>query len=191
MRVRVLTVGHGTSEQAQLAALLAGAGVARLVDVRRFPGSRRHPHVARAALAAWLPAEGVAYRWAEALGGRRSPSADSVNTGLRNASFRAYADHMGTAAFGAAVDVLLAEAAAAPTAVLCSESLWWRCHRRLLADHLVLAGGADVAHLGHDGRLTPHAVTDPARLHGGHVVYRCDPTPVLPGLTQRDQQEGV
>lgn len=189
--MRVLTVGHGTSEQEQLAALLAGAGVARLVDVRRFPGSRRHPHVARAALAAWLPAAGVAYRWAEALGGRRSPSADSVNTGLRNASFRAYADHMGTAAFRAAVDVLLADAAAAPTAVLCSESLWWRCHRRLLADHLVLVAGAAVSHLGHDGRLTPHAVTDTARLHDGDLVYRGDPTPLLPGFTRQDPQGRV
>jgi uncharacterized protein (DUF488 family) len=174
----LLTVGHGTLAADELGSLLAGAGVARLVDVRRFPGSRRHPHVARAALAQWLPGFGVGYRWAEALGGRRRGHPGSPNDGLTNASFRAYADHMAEPSFLAEVARLLDDPADA-TAVLCSESLWWRCHRRLLADHLVLVAGVDVRHLLHDGRLAPHAVTSTAEREGDHVVYRAGAAPRL------------
>ena len=111
------------------------------MDVRRFPGSRRHPHVGQDQLARWLPAAGISYRWMAALGGRRTPAADSPNLGLRNPQFRAYADHMASAEFLAAVDELLDLAASRPVAVMCSEAVWWRCHRRLLADHLVLVEG--------------------------------------------------
>jgi uncharacterized protein (DUF488 family) len=171
MDVRLLTVGHGTLSAEALSALLVQAGVQRLVDVRTAPGSRRHPHVGRAQMSQWVPEAGIDYRWEPDLGGWRKPRPDSPNTALRHSGFRGYADHMATPAFAAALDRLLAEAAGATTAALCSESLWWRCHRRLLADAAVLTRAADVLHMGHDGRLTPHRLTDGARVDGDIVVY--------------------
>lgn len=173
--MELLTVGHGTLDADRFAALVGAAGVGRVVDVRSYPGSRRHPHFGREAMAAWLPAAGVAYDWAPALGGRRKVASGSPNVALRHEGFRGYADHMATAEFSAALDGLLAEVAAGPrTAVMCSESVWWRCHRRLLADATVLLRGVDVRHLLHDGRLTDHAVTDVARVDGDRLVYDAD-----------------
>lgn len=168
----LLTVGHGTLEETALLALLGDAGVASLVDVRRFPGSRRHPHVGRDALAGRLPEVGIAYRWDERLGGRRPVPPESPDEVLRVAAFRGYAAHMRSAAFAAAVDELLTAAAATCTAVMCSESVWWRCHRRLLADFVQLVRGVPVEHLMHDGRLTPHRPTEGARVTPeGLLVY--------------------
>ena len=178
---RLLTAGHGTATAERLAALLAGAGVERVVDVRSAPGSRRHPQFLRAALEAWLPAAGVAYRWEPRLGGWRRPDPDSPNRVLRHPAFRGYADYMRTAPFWAALDELLAEAAAAPTAAMCSETLWWRCHRRLLADAAVLQRGAEVVHLDHRGGLAPHRPTEGVRRDGGLLVYDVGATPPLPG----------
>ncbi len=177
--MRLLTVGHGTLGAGQLAQLLREAGVARVVDIRTAPGSRRHPHFARDQLATWLPDAGVAYRWEARLGGWRRPRPGSVHTALRHPSFRGYADHMGTPEFAAALDQVLEEAAARLTAVMCSETLWWRCHRRLVADAAVLARGTEVLHLGHDGRISPHRLTDGARLAGGQVRYDLGMTPPL------------
>jgi uncharacterized protein (DUF488 family) len=167
----LLTVGHGTLSAEALSALLVEAGVQRLVDVRTAPGSRRHPHVGKAQMSQWVPAAGIEYRWEPDLGGWRKPLPDSPNTALRHSGFRGYADHMATPRFAVALDRLLTEAAEATTAALCSESLWWRCHRRLLADAAVLTRHAEVLHLGHDGRLSPHRETEGARAHGGIVVY--------------------
>ena len=169
--VRLLTVGHGTLSAEALRDLLVGAGVERLVDVRTAPGSRRHPHVSRTQMSHWVPAAGVAYRWEPELGGWRKPVPGSPNSVLRHSGFRGYADHMATPAFAAALDRLLSEAAEATTAALCSETLWWRCHRRLLADAAVLTRGAEVHHLGHNGRLAAHRVTEGARVDGDIVVY--------------------
>jgi uncharacterized protein (DUF488 family) len=169
MRTFLRTLGHGTASRQQLLDLLTGAGVATVVDVRRFPGSRAHPHVRREALAEWLPAAGIAYRWEERLGGRRRLSEESPDVWWQVPAFRAYAGHMRTAEFATAMDGLLREPGAA---VMCSESLWWRCHRRLIADFAVLAGGAEVRHLQHDGRLTAHTVAAGARLRAdGLLVY--------------------
>lgn len=167
----LLTVGHGTAGQQELAAILSGAGVASVVDVRRFPGSRRHPHVAREELQRWLPEAGIGYRWEERLGGRRRPDPDSEHRGLRNESFRAYADHLQTPAFRTALAEVLGEADRAPVAVMCAESLWWRCHRRLIADAVVLLHGRPVHHLLHNGRLSDHVPTDVARVVGGRLRY--------------------
>jgi uncharacterized protein (DUF488 family) len=167
----LVTVGHGSLAQEELVRLLGGARIATLVDVRRFPGSRRHPHLSRAALDARLPEAGIAYRWESRLGGRRRARPDSPHVALRDPGFRGYADHMETADFREAVAELLDEAAGRPTAVMCSEAVWWRCHRRLVADHVALVHGAAVRHLMHDGRLVPHAVTEVARDGGGRVVY--------------------
>jgi uncharacterized protein (DUF488 family) len=174
--VALLTVGHGTAPSDALAARLTGAGVGLLVDIRRFPGSRRHPHLSRAAVAEWLPAAGVRYRWEERLGGRRPVAPDSPDVALRNASFRGYAAWMRTDAFRAALSDVLAERER--TALLCSESVWWRCHRRLVADAAVLLHGADVLHLMPDGRLTPHVPTGGVHRDGDVLVYDAEALPL-------------
>jgi uncharacterized protein (DUF488 family) len=178
---RLLTLGHGTAPAEELVALLAGAGAERLVDVRTAPGSRRHPHVRREAMAGWLGGAGVAYRWEPELGGFRKADPGSVNTALRHPAFRGYADYMRTPPFRAALDRLLAEAAGAPTVAMCSETLWWRCHRRLLADAAALVRGAEVLHLDHRGRLEPHRPTEGVRRDGDLLAYDLGSTPPLPG----------
>ncbi len=175
----VRTVGHGTAEADELGELLRGVGVTELVDVRRFPGSRRNPHVSSEAMAGWLPEHGVGYRHLESLGGRRKLGPDSPHIGLRNEQFRAYADHMTSEEFVAGVAELLEMASDESVAVMCSESVWWRCHRRLLADHLVLVHDVVVEHLFHDGRLTRHEPTPEARREGDHVVYDVGVAPPL------------
>lgn len=170
----LLTVGHGTLDRADLTGLLRGAGVELVVDVRRFPGSRRNPDVGRDALRAWLPGEKVAYRWAEDLGGRRrlaDPEA-SPDGWWTVEAFRAYAGHTRTPAFADALAELLADAERCRTAVLCSESVWWRCHRRVIADVVVLAHDLDVRHLMPDGRLATHRPSAGARVdETGEVVW--------------------
>jgi uncharacterized protein (DUF488 family) len=169
--MRLRTVGHGALEAGRFAGILSQAGVTRIVDVRAYPGSRRHPHFGRDRLAEWLPEAGVAYVWEPRLGGRRKPGpGPSPHVALANEAFRAYADHMGTADFAAGVDALLGLAGneeAGAVAVMCAESLWWRCHRRLVADALVLLHGVDVEHLHHDGRLDAHRPTEGVRMAQG------------------------
>ena len=167
----LLTVGHGPEDRDRLGARLSGAGVASLVDVRRFPGSRNNPDVGRDALAEWLPAVGIAYRGEEPLGGRRRlPAGEPVADGWWTvAQFAAYAAHTRTPPFTAALDEVLDEAARATVAVMCSESVWWRCHRRLIADVAVLGRGVPVDHLMPDGRLTPHRPSAGA-VSGGGVI---------------------
>jgi uncharacterized protein (DUF488 family) len=177
---RLLTLGHGTATVTELLALLAGAGAQRLVDVRTAPGSRRQPHVRREAMAGWLDGAGVRYRWEPELGGFRKPAPASVNHALRHPAFRGYADYMRTPRFWSALDRLLAEAAEAPAAAMCSESLWWRCHRRLLADAAVLVRGVEVLHLDHRGRLAPHRPTEGVRRDGDLLAYDLGTTPPLP-----------
>jgi uncharacterized protein (DUF488 family) len=177
---RLLTLGHGMASAEELVALLEGAGGERLVDVRTAPGSRRHPHVRREAMAGWLGAAGVGYRWEPELGGFRRPDPGSVNLALRHPAFRGYADYMRTPPFWAALDRLLAEAAEAPTVAMCSETLWWRCHRRLLADAAELVRGAEVLHLDHRGRLERHRPTGGVRRDGDLLAYDVGSTPPLP-----------
>ncbi len=167
----LLTVGHGTLTEDQLGALLTGAGVERLVDVRTAPGSRRHPHVSRTALEVWLPRLGIPYSWEPRLGGWRKPRPDSLNTALRNDSFRGYADYMRTPPFWEALDDVLTTAEAGRTVVMCSEAVYWRCHRRLIADGAELGRQATVRHLGHDGSLARHRLTDGVRQDGDLLVY--------------------
>ena len=162
----LLTVGHGAQDREALGALLTGAGVTAVVDVRRFPGSRNNPDVASDALAGWLPALGVGYRWDERLGGRRrlDPSLPVEDGWWTVAQFAAYAAHTRTPEFTAALDEVLAEAAGATVAVMCSETVWWRCHRRLIADVAVLGRGVPVQHLMPGGRLAPHRPSEGAVL---------------------------
>jgi len=168
----LLTFGHGTATAERMTALLQGAGIAVLIDVRTAPGSRRHPHVARAELERWLPEAGIAYRWDKRLGGFRKPAPDSPDTAWREDMFRGYAAHMRSEAFLAAVDEVLGQASAEPTVVMCAESLWWRCHRRLLADFVTAARGVPVRHLRHDGRTEEHRLSPGLRRRDdGLLVY--------------------
>lgn len=171
--MELLTFGHGTAAAAEMTRLLRGAAVARLVDVRTAPGSRRNPDATRSAMARWLPEAGIGYRWEKRLGGWRKAAPDSPHTALRNASFTGYADYMLTRDFANAIDDLLAEAESERAAVMCAESLWWRCHRKMIADYLVLARGVGVRHLMYDGRLHPHRPSLEARLLGdrGVLIY--------------------
>ena len=160
----LLTVGHGTLRSEELAELLASAGVQLVVDIRSAPGSRRHPHFGRDQMEQWLPAAEIDYRWEKDLGGHRRPVVGSANTALRHPGFRSYADYMATGSFGTGLARLLADAAARPTVAVCAETLWWRCHRRLIADAAALLAGVEVCHLGHDGRVSAHRVTEGARV---------------------------
>ncbi|PZS18237.1 MAG: hypothetical protein DLM54_08670 [Acidimicrobiales bacterium] len=175
----VWTVGHGTLLAEAFASLLGSADVDCVADVRSFPGSRHNPQFGREEMGRWAPAAGIDYLWLPGLGGRRRPVAASKHRALRHEAFRAYADHMESPAFLAGVGDLLTLAETASPAVMCSESVWWRCHRRLLADHLTLVRGIDVVHLMHDGRLSPHAPTDGVRLAGDALVYDVGITPPL------------
>jgi uncharacterized protein (DUF488 family) len=176
--VPLLTVGHGPDDRTRLGARLTGAGVGLVVDVRRFPGSRSNPDVRREALERWLPPAGVGYRWDARLGGRRRlPPDEPVADGWWTvAQFAAYAAHTRTPEFATALDEVLAEAATTTVAVMCSESVWWRCHRRLIADVAVLGRGVPVHHLMPDGRLTPHAPSAGAVLDAdGEVSWPAAP----------------
>ena len=174
----VFTIGHSTRTIDEFVALLREHGVSLLVDVRRFPGSRRHPQFGRDALAASLANAGIAYRHEEALGGRRGsdPSAGaSPNTAWRVAAFRAYADYMATPPFRAALRRLMADARAGRPVIMCAEAVPWRCHRRLITDAL-LARGVPVFDIINPGpaapaELSPHALVQP----DGGVIYPASP----------------
>jgi hypothetical protein len=168
----VWTIGHSTMDLDALLGLLKMHGVVRLADVRRYPASRKNPQFNRETLAAFLDARGIEYRWFEELGGRRGegPAENSPNSGIENSGFRGYADYAGTQIFREALDALIAWARERPTAIMCAEALWWRCHRRLIADQLVARHG-QVFHIFGDGSHEPHRLWDLARPAGDGLVY--------------------
>lgn len=166
----VWTIGHSTRTLDELVALLRAHGVRRVVDVRRFPRSRRHPHFDTDALARDLPRAGIAYVHAPGLGGFRRAQPHSSNTGLRNRSFQGYADYMQTPEFAHHLATLIAEAAAAPSAIMCAESTPWRCHRSLIADALT-AQHVEVRHILDTHRTLPHTPTAGAHMEAGRVTY--------------------
>ena len=165
----ICTIGHSTRSFEQFHALLEREGIRHLVDVRRFPASRRYPHFDRAALEAALDAAGISYEHAPDLGGRRSAVANSPNIGWRNASFRGYADHTHTSVFQAALERLLDVAGRGPTVIMCAEAVPWRCHRTLIADAL-LARERRVRHI-LDASTTDHTLTRFGVITNGHVEY--------------------
>ena len=165
---RIYTVGHSTRALEELVALLRASGVARLADIRRYPGSRRYPHFSRDALAAELPRHGIAYVHMPELGGRRAPSKDSPNDALKNAQFRGYADYMATNEFAEAIDKLLEMQG--PTAIMCAEAVPWRCHRSFVADELVRRG-VEVVHIVGANDRRRHELNPLAAEEGGHLVY--------------------
>jgi uncharacterized protein (DUF488 family) len=168
--MRAFTVGHGTRPIEELVEMLVQACVRTLVDVRRFPGSRRHPQFNGPALAASVEAAGITYRHAVELGGRRSGEAGEERFGcIRVAAFRSYAARMGTGEWQGA----LAEALAGPEpCFLCAETLWWRCHRRLIAE-LLAARGDDVVHLLRPGYSELHRAWEPISETRDGALYLC------------------
>ena len=169
----VFTIGHSTRDVGAFIALLQGAGVDGVADVRRFPFSRRYPHFNGEALAGSLAAAGIGYRHFPALGGRRGPARDgeSRHTLWRVPAFRNYSDYAETPEFRAAFAALQRLAGERTVAVMCAEAVWWRCHRRIIADYLI-AAGCSVDHI-LDGKieaavLTPEASPQP----DGSILYR-------------------
>ena len=165
----VFTIGHSTRTIEQFIALLEREGIRHLVDVRRFPASRRYPHFDGAALKKSLATAGLSYEHVPAMGGRRTTSANSRNIGWRNASFRGYADHMDSDEFQRALDALIVTAARVPTTVMCAEAVPWRCHRTLIADAL-LARGLRVRHI-LDAATNDHVLTRFGIIVNGRVQY--------------------
>lgn len=166
----IWTVGHSTRLPERFVALLRHHGIASIADVRRHPGSRRYPWFGRDALADLLAQAAIGYQWIPELGGRRRPRPESVNAAWRNAAFRGYADHMATPAFAEGLARAVGVASAQRTALMCSESLWWRCHRRLIAD-LLTHRGWEVLHIIDDDAPQPHPPNTDARPAGEDVTY--------------------
>ena len=166
----IFTIGQSTHTTETFLALPAVHRIEQLADVRSFPRSRRHPHFSREALDALLSRTGIRYRHFPELGGFRKHVSDSVNTGLRKPAFRGYADYMQTAVFSQAVDGLMAFAAGKQTTVMCAEALWWQCHRRLLADALIVRD-LPVRHILPSGDLKLHELSEFARRAGAGVIY--------------------
>lgn len=169
--VQIFTIGHSTLTIHDFITALASQSIAMLADVRSFPGSRRHPQFNKGAFEQSLAAVGISYVHMPDLGGRRSTKKGSRNTGLRNASFRGYADYMETDSFRAAVDRLLEIAGGRRTAIMCAEALWWRCHRSLVSDYLTWKG-IEVIHILSAIKTEPHRYTSAARIIDGELTYR-------------------
>ena len=168
--MEILTVGHSNHEEREFLDLLQSAGVELLADVRANPRSR-YPQFNHNDLAASAKAAGIDYvHLGQELGGRREPQPDSPNDALDDGPFRGYADHMASEAFAAGLRRMRELAASRRTVVMCAEADWRQCHRRLIADALV-SGGDRVLHLGPDGSLSAHELTEAAVDQDGHLVY--------------------
>jgi uncharacterized protein (DUF488 family) len=174
----VFTIGHSTRSVAELIALLGEAAVDLVADVRAFPRSRTNPQFNGPALQEALAGTAIAYRYLPALGGRRRAGrAPSPNTFWRNESFRAYADYAGSGEFHAGLEELCVLAAAHRCAIMCAEAVWWRCHRRIIADYL-LTLGFEVVHILGPGKLMPATLTPSAQRCGGYgLVYPAELAP--------------
>jgi uncharacterized protein (DUF488 family) len=172
MPLTLYTIGHSNRPLDEFLALVAAHAVQCIADVRAFPTSRRWPHFNRETLAAALDARGVRYEWIPALGGRRrgAPRADSPHRAWTVPAFRHYADHMETEEFAAGLRQLLALGAAHRVAFMCAEALYWRCHRRLISDQLVVLGH-QVMHIDSPTRAVAHRLPDFARVVDGRLIY--------------------
>jgi uncharacterized protein (DUF488 family) len=170
VQIHLLSIGHGTLDASAFNTHLRAAGVVSAADIRRFPESRQNPQFGQAALSDSLRQAGIEYRPMAELGGRRTARPDSPNVALRNASFRGYADFMQTPEFENALLELLMLAADRPTVMFCAETLWWRCHRRLVADAVVLLHGGKVTHIV-GAMKAEHVITPGARRDGSRLIY--------------------
>jgi uncharacterized protein (DUF488 family) len=170
--MRIWTIGHSTRTIDELISLLKENEIELLADVRAWPGSNRYPQFNKDALKESLNAQGIRYEHFPELGGKRKPKPDSRNTAWRNTSFRGYADYMETEQFQKGIERLLSVSAeASPTAIMCAEAVWWRCHRSLIADYLK-AGEVEVLHILGANKVEPHPYTSAARIANGELSYK-------------------
>ena len=169
----VWTVGHSTRELTEFVSVISAYSVELIVDVRRYPGSRRLPHFASSALEQSLASAGISYLWIPQLGGRRRPDVNSVNTGWRHPAFRGYADYTATEEFASGLFELLMVAGGLQVAIMCAEVLWWRCHRRIIADVLTSLG-IQVVHIRDESNAEVHELAAPARIVDGGLTYAAD-----------------
>lgn len=168
---RIFTVGHSTHPIEDFLGLLGEHQIVVVADVRSFPSSRKWPQFNQAELSQSLLRVGIQYQWLKRLGGRRqSRREDSPHRAWTHPAFRSYADYTESADFTAGLDELTAAGQAARAAYMCSEGLWWRCHRRIISDYLLLRGW-QVDHIMPDGKLRQHHVTPFARIADGQIVY--------------------
>jgi uncharacterized protein (DUF488 family) len=165
------TMGHSTRTIEEFVGALRAHGISLVVDVRKLPGSKRYPHFNQEEMQKSLAEARIRYEWFPELGGRRKANADSRNTAWRNESFGAYADYMETAEFEAAIGRLLSEGANERIAYLCSEAVWWRCHRALISDYLKVRGH-EVLHIQDAKKVAEHPYTSAARIVDGELSYR-------------------
>ena len=173
--MRIWTIGHSTRAIDEFISLLEANEIKLLADVRAFPGSKRYPQFNKDALAESLTAHRIRYEHFPELGGKRKSRPDSRNTAWRNASFRGYADYMETEQFQKGIERLLEIAAEGPTAIVCAEAVWWRCHRSLIADYLK-ARGVEVLHILGANKVEPHPYTSAARIVNGELTYGANDT---------------
>jgi len=176
-RLDISSIGHGARPIEDLIATLAQARIQTVADVRSAPGSRRHPQFGAKALEASLGEAGIGYVHLPGLGGRREVSGDSPHRAIRVAAFRGYADHMSSDEFARDYERLTTLARDSRTAFMCAETLWWRCHRRMIADRLTVDGWT-VTHLLAPGKSEPHKLWDAARIQDGHLIYDAGTLPL-------------
>jgi uncharacterized protein (DUF488 family) len=170
-QLSIWTVGHSILSIEEFIGRLRAFRIALLADVRSFPGSRRYPHFNRENLSVSLNDAGIGYRHLRELGGRRRARPDSLNLAWRNESFRGYADYMETPEFRAGIELLLGLAEEKRVAIMCSEAVWWRCHRSMISDYLKVKG-VEVLHIMGDVKSEPHPFTSAARIVDGSLSYR-------------------
>ena len=173
----VWTIGHSTHSFDQFANILKSFQIELVIDIRNFPGSRRYPHFNIDALQVSLPENNMKYIHLKDLGGRRKVQPDSANTGWRSKAFRGYADYMETDSFKKGIEDLQSYARKERTAFMCSEAVWWRCHRSLVSDYLK-AHGWIVQHIINTGKAQEHPYTSPVRIVNGELRYN---EPLSPG----------
>jgi uncharacterized protein (DUF488 family) len=166
----IYTIGHSTRSAEEFVGLLRAHSIRQLADIRKIPASRRHPQFGKETLAAILADKGIVYRHFPDLGGLRKPKTGSVNTALRNESFRGYADYMQTETFHNALQDLLQFGKLCTTALMCAEAVWWSCHRKLLSD-ILLVRGVQVRHILSTAAAKPHRLSEFAREASGGVTY--------------------
>jgi len=169
--ISLWTIGHSTLSIEDFISKLKSFEIQVLADVRSYPGSRRYPHFNREKLSASLADTGIRYEHFSELGGRRRARPDSLNIAWRNESFRGYADYMETNEFRAGIDRLLNIATTQRTAIMCSEAVWWRCHRSLISDYSKVQG-IEVNHIMSIGKAEPHPFTSAAGIVDGELSYR-------------------
>jgi uncharacterized protein (DUF488 family) len=170
-KLSLWTVGHSTLSIEDFMAQLRSVEIELLADVRSYPGSRRYPHFNRTNLSESLAEFAIGYEHLPELGGRRRARPDSLNMTWRNESFRGYADYMETGEFHEGIERLLGIAKKQRVAIMCSEAVWWRCHRSMISDYLKTKG-IDVVHIMSEGKSEPHPFTSAARVVNGELSYR-------------------